>query len=95
MSERDAYEQKVKAKFKEWDAQIDKLRARAESAGADAKLDYERQLKELRATRDAAGDKLRELRNTSAENWMKVRHEAEETWERMSRSLKNSLDRFS
>ena len=75
MSERDAYEQKIKAKLKEWDAQIDKLQARAEGAGADAKLDYERQLKELKAARDAAGDKLRELRNAGAENWLKLRHE--------------------
>ena len=94
MSERDAYLKKANAKLKEWDAEIDKLRARAESASADATLDYERRLRELKAARDAAGDKLRELRNTGAENWQSVRHQAEETWERMSRSLKDNLDRL-
>jgi hypothetical protein len=49
MSNRDAYVRKLKAKLDEWNAEIDKLQAKAELAEAEAKIEYEKQLADLRA----------------------------------------------
>jgi len=51
MDKRDAYVQKLKAKLNEWNAEIDVLAAKADQAGADAKIAYHKRLEDLRAKR--------------------------------------------
>ena len=48
MSERDAYVEKMKAKLDEWNAEIDRLEAKARGAEADARLRYNKQIESLR-----------------------------------------------
>ncbi|MGJ7457802.1 hypothetical protein ACR80S_01110 [Halomonas sp. MA07-2] len=43
MSNREAYEQKLKAKLDEWLADIDKVRAKARGAKADARIEREKE----------------------------------------------------
>ena len=47
MSMKEAYEQKQQAQLNEWDAQIKKLKAKADMAEADAQFEYYKQIKEL------------------------------------------------
>jgi len=49
MSMKQAYVEKVQARLNEWDAEIEKLKARAEEAEADAKITYYQQIEALRA----------------------------------------------
>jgi len=63
MSERDAYVKKLKAQLDEWNADTDRLEARARKAGAEASLAYERQAKTLRRQRDDAKARLAEVQN--------------------------------
>ena len=48
MSERDLYVQEMKAKLDEWNAQVDRLLAKADAAQADAKLEYNEQVEALK-----------------------------------------------
>ena len=47
----DAYRQKVEAKLDEYQAKVDGARARLKGASADARLDAEKQLDDLRCQR--------------------------------------------
>lgn len=49
MSNKDAYETKLKAQIDEWSAEIDKLKIRADGAEADAQMSYYKRVDELRA----------------------------------------------
>ena len=60
-----AYQQKLAAQLKEWDAQINLLEAQVENAGADIKVQRARQLGELRAKQSAASAKMQELGKAS------------------------------
>ena len=40
--EKHAYQQKVDAKLKEWDAEVDLLKAKGEGLVADAKIEFDR-----------------------------------------------------
>ncbi len=40
MSDKKAYEEKQRAKLAEWRAEIDKLKAKAEQANAEMKIEY-------------------------------------------------------
>lgn len=47
MSEKDAYVEKMKAKLDEWNAEIDKLQAKAKQAEADAEIQYNDEISAL------------------------------------------------
>jgi len=72
-----AYQQKLAAQLKEWDAQINLLEAKVESAGADIKVQRARQLGELRAKQNAASAKMQELGKASGAAWDQVKATAD------------------
>ncbi len=69
MSMKTAYEQKLQAQLDGWSAEIDKLKAKADSAEADAQLEYYKKIEALRSMRETATNKLTELKDTSDDTW--------------------------
>lgn len=62
MSDKSAYEQKLDAQLAEWQADIDKLKAKIDKAGADGRLEYRKAVEELEAKRREAGRKAEEIK---------------------------------
>ena len=58
---KEAYQQKVAAQLKEWDAMLDQLSAKAQKATAEARIKYENELESLKGRRAAAHGKFEEL----------------------------------
>jgi uncharacterized coiled-coil DUF342 family protein len=94
MHNHDAYVQKMKAKLDEWNAELDKLSAKADAAEADAKLQYNEQIEGLRKQRDAARQKLEELASARDDAWDDVRQGVESAWEQMRDAFSAALGRF-
>ena len=74
---RDAYVQKLKAQLDEWNADINKLEAKADQAEVRAKIEYHKRIADLRARRKEVEDKIGELQQAG-----------EGAWEDLSRGLK-------
>lgn len=94
MSNREAYEQKLRAKLDEWQAEIDKLRAKARGAEADARIEREKEAERLEAKREEMRHKLKELREASDDAWDDLRDGAERAWKSFSDSFEKARDRF-
>jgi len=94
MSERTQYVEKAKARIDQWNADIEKLQAKANEAKADAKIEYEDQLKELRAQRDEAKAKLEEMAEASDSAWDDMKAGFERVWEKASNAFENAKERF-
>ena len=94
MSEKQAYEKKLEAQLDAWSADIDKLKARAEKAEADAQLEIERRVDELQAMREAASDKLTELKNASDGAWEDLRGGIEDAWDSLGEAMRSARSRF-
>jgi len=95
MSEtRDAYVQQLKAKMDEWNAEIDKLEAQADQAEAQTKLEYQKQIEDLRAKRDDLEKKIAQLQQASSEAWEDLKVGTERAWNALGDAVKSAADRF-
>lgn len=92
--ERRAHEAKLEAEWREWDAQIALLRARAERADAEEKIGHVQAVEALSHKHDAAGKKLRELRTASDEEWDDLKAGADGTWNDMTTALERAISRL-
>ena len=94
MATKEAYEKKLEAQLKEWDAKLDVLTAKAQKAAADARIGYENELKSLKVKRAAASKTLAELRMRSEHAWENMKEGAENVWDEMNKALERLSARF-
>ena len=94
MSMKEAYEQKLQAQLDEWAAEIDKLKAKADSAEADAQLGYYKQIEELRSIQKSATNKLAELKDAGDDAWEDLRAGIDSARDSLGNALKSAASRF-
>ena len=71
--DRTTAQEKLSAQLKVLDAKMADLKARAQSAGQQAKTEWEQRRPQLEAQRDSAAKKLDELKQASKETWDETR----------------------
>ncbi len=81
MTSRDEYLDKFKAKLDEWNADIDKIEAKARDAQADVQAQYESQLKALREMRDDALEQYNQMQNAAVDAWDSMVQGTEKAWQ--------------
>jgi hypothetical protein len=91
---RKAYEEKIDAQLKEWSAQIDLLKARADKAKAEAKIDYYKTIEALQRRQEEAAARLKELKNAGDAAWEDVKKGAEKAWAEIKTAYKDAASRF-
>lgn len=94
MSMKEAYEQKLQAQLDKWSADIDKLKAKADSAEADLQLEYYKKIEELRSMQETAVDKLFELKDASDDAWQDIKAGVENAWDSLGNALNSFASRF-
>ncbi|MGZ5071688.1 MAG: sll1863 family stress response protein, partial [Usitatibacter sp.] len=83
MKTRDDYVAKLKTQLDRWNADVAKWEAQADTAKADMKKQYAKQLEILRAQREVARYNLRLVKGASATAWTDLSKGADEAWARM------------
>ena len=94
MTDKDAYVQKLHAKLDEWNAEIDKLMARADKAEADSRVEYQKQIDILRDKRAHAEQKLNEVREAGSGAWEDLKSGVQGAWDSMEEALKSARSKF-
>lgn len=94
MSMKDAYQQKLQSQLDEWHAEIDQLKAKANAAEADTKIEYEKEIEELEAMQATANEKLDHLKNASDDAWEDLKAGMDNAWSSIERSLNSARSRF-
>jgi phage host-nuclease inhibitor protein Gam len=80
MSSREEYLKTFKAKLVEWDADIDRLEAKANEAQADAQEQYHKQLDNMREMRKEAMARYSEMQDAAADAWEAMVQGSEKAW---------------
>lgn len=92
--EREEYIDNMAAKLKEWNAEIEKLEAKAQEAGADAKKEVSKEIQDLRTKKQAAEYKLEDIKEAGEDSWKELQAETENALEDIKSSLENAVNRF-
>ncbi len=94
MNKKEAYEEKLSAQLKEWDAKVDVLKAKAAKGSASVKADYYEAMEDLQKKRGKAKDKLQELRGAGDDAWEDLKDGIEDAWSSLGDAIKNAKSRF-
>lgn len=94
MTEKQAFQQKLEAQLKEWDAKLEELKSKAQEAKTEIRADYEKQLEILASKRDLARTKVLELRQRTEDAWEDLKGGTEKAWEEMRKTLDHITSRF-
>jgi hypothetical protein len=91
---RKAYEEKLDAQLEEWSAQIALLRAKADKAKAEAKIEYHQTIEALQHRQNEARTKLQELRTAGDEAWEDLKTGAEKAWAEVKTAFHDAVSKF-
>ena len=91
---RKAFEEKLDAQMNEWNAQIALLKAKADTAKAEAKVEYYSKIEILQHKRDTARAKLQELKAAGDQAWENLKAGAEKAWAEVKTALHDAVSKF-
>ena len=91
MNSRKAYKEKYEAQLKEWGAKFEVLKAQAEKATAQAKIDFTSHVNSVQERFEAAKAKLNHLGKSTDATWHDVKKEADKAWHDIEHALEGAL----
>lgn len=94
MATKAAYQKRMEAQLKEWDARFELWSAKAGKATASARVNYENELESLKSKRETAQKALEKLGKRGDNAWEDMKDRAESIWDDMSKSMENAATRF-
>ncbi len=94
MSMKEEYEKKMQAQLDEWVAEMEKLKAKAEQAEADARISYNEQIEKLKQHQQEAQEQLDQFRKASEDAWEDMRTGMETAWTAFGEAMKTAASRF-
>ena len=94
MKSKQAYEQKVQAQLDAWSAEMDKLKAKARQADADAQLELNDEIEKLQAKRQVAEQKFEELKAAGDDAWDDMKQGIDSAASALGSSLRSAMGRF-
>ena len=80
--------------LKKTDAEIDKLKAKADQATGDAKVAYQKEIENLKEKRAVAAKKLDELGDASADSWDDAKEGFTEAYQALYDAYKEAVANF-
>ena len=94
MSKRDEYVRALQEKLEEWNAEIDKLTAKATELTADFQNEHKVQIDLLKAKSESARHKIEEIQKAGDIAWEDMKSGAELAWSAMSEAIQSAKSRF-
>uniref|UniRef100_A0A831U6K8 Coiled coil domain-containing protein n=1 Tax=Geobacter metallireducens TaxID=28232 RepID=A0A831U6K8_GEOME len=94
MGTREEYVKKLQVKLEEWNADIDKLSAKAGEVKAELRHEYAEQLETLKAKQAVARQKFEELQKSGGSAWEDLKAGMELAWNAVSEAIDSAKSRF-
>lgn len=93
MGMKEAYQQMMEARLAEWGTRINELKAKADKAEAQAKVEYYKQIDALRNQQAAVQEKLRGLKDAGEGAWEDLKAGLEKAWDDLQTSIETAISK--
>lgn len=94
METKEAYIKRLEVQLEEWNREMERLRINAEKANAEAQMEYNKQLDELRGKQEELRKYLAEISKANNDAWHDVKDGADNAWREFDAAFKRALARF-
>ncbi len=94
MDSKEAYREKLEAQMREWSAKVDLLKAKADQAEAEAKIEYNKAIEDLRRRKEALQAKVKELQDASDAAWRDIKAGTEKAAAELRDAVQSALSKF-
>lgn len=91
---KEEYQQKMEAQLKELTNKVAELAAKADTAQAELKVQYQEQIKVVRAKLDATQKRLQDLKKSSSEAWETFKGGTEKAWNELKDAVQGAASKF-
>jgi len=85
MSNFENYKQKFEAQLDAWNADLEKLKAKAKNAEADQKIKYSDEIELMEQKLAKAQKEMKKLNNAGEEAWERFKNDFELAWNNLSK----------
>jgi recombinational DNA repair ATPase RecF len=94
MEDKKSYLQKMADQLKEWDREINDLKARVSKARAESKTELLNQIDELHKKQENAHGKLKQLQDAGDDAWDEMKTGLERSWTEFKSAFSNASSKF-
>jgi hypothetical protein len=94
MTKRDEYIENLKKQLDAWNAEASRWEAKAKTAQANMRGEYEEQLAAYRLQRDQALEQMRRIQASSGEAWTDLVRGTDDAWARMREAVEKARSHF-
>jgi hypothetical protein len=94
MVAKEEFRKKVEAQLKQWDVDLEQLKAKAHLASENARVIFENELEELKGQRARLQLMLTQLSARSGNAWEDLRDGMEKSWSEMRKALEKVSSHF-
>jgi chromosome segregation ATPase len=93
-TKRDAYVEKLQGNIAKWNGELDEIEVKAKQAKDDAKAEFNKQIEEIKAKRQALEAKMTELKSSSEEAWEDVKKGVDIARQVLGQAINSAKERF-
>lgn len=90
----EAYLDRIEAQIKEWDADFEKMKAKAQIASADARIEYFNKLEGLKVRSEQFKQEYGRLKSASGEAWDELKGGLDKAYNEMSSTFADFKESF-
>jgi len=94
MSDRKLYQQKKEAQLNEWQADIDKIKAKTSMASADVQIEMNKQIDILEKKIDEGKTKLSDLADAADDMYESMKEGVESAWDSLKMTFSDVASKF-
>lgn len=94
MEEKKNYQKLLEAQLAQWEIEIEKLNAQAQKAKVEVRLEYLKQIDELKKKQEVARSKLTELKGSAGEAWQELKAGAEHAFDELKKAFSSAKSKF-
>ena len=94
MSTKNSYQQKFEAQLNEWKAEISTLKAKADKADAQARIEMNKNIDKLRKKRDDLQNKLEQFKKAGEDGWKDLKEGLDSAGKTLTQALSSAKSKF-